>query len=373
MEQEQKQRENTIVKISAIGILANIVLAAFKAFVGILTNSIAVTLDAVNNLSDALSSLITIIGVKLSAKPADQKHPFGYGRIEYFSQMIIAVIVLYAGITSLIESVKKIMHPEETNYTTTTFVILVVAIIVKLFLSFYFKKKGEEVHSGSLIASGTDAGFDAILSASVILSAVLSSLSSLKLESWVGGLISFIIIKSGLEIIKDSVDEMIGVRSKGELSKELKKTIAEEAEVNGVYDLILNNYGPDRYIASAHVEIPSTMKASEIDLLTRRIQDNVYKKHSVVIAAIGIYAINMDEKDTAKAYEMIREISMSKDGVLQMHGFSFDQINKRITFDVVIDFAIKDRKALLEVIRKEVASHYPDYEVYIALDNDYSD
>lgn len=373
MEEEKNKREAVIIKTSIIGISANAVLAAFKAFVGILSNSIAVTLDAINNLSDAVSSIITIIGTKLSNKAPDKKHPFGYGRIEYLSQLIIAAIVLYAGVTSLIESIKKIIHPETVSYTIVSFIILSSAIIVKLILGSYVKKKGQEVNSGSLIASGTDAMFDSILSISVLISAIIYLFTNIQLEAWVGTVISCIIIKSGIEIIRDAVDEMVGVRSQGELTKALKQTIAKEDAVQGVYDVIINNYGPDRYLASAHVEIPDTMTANEIDLLTRRIQDRVFKEHSVVLSALGIYAVHSGNSVSAEAFAKIRQIVMEEDGVLQMHGFSYDEEEKRIVFDIVIDFAVEDRNALSRKIKEKVNEQYPGYKVYIALDSDYSD
>ena len=161
-------RENAIVKTSIIGIVTNILLVGFKAFVGLVSNSIAVILDAVNNLSDALSSVITIIGAKLGAKQPDKKHPLGYGRIEYLSSMIVAALVLYAGITSIVESIKKIIHPEAADYSTVSIIIISVAIVVKLLLGTFVKKQGKKVNSGALVASGSDALFDAVLSASVL-------------------------------------------------------------------------------------------------------------------------------------------------------------------------------------------------------------
>ena len=169
-------RQKIIIKTSIIGIITNIALVAFKMIVGLLSNSIAVILDAVNNLSDALSSVITIIGTWLAGRAPDKKHPLGHGRTEYISQSIVAAIVLYAGVTSLIESVKKIISPEETYYDTTGIIIIAAAVGVKLILGMYVKKKGNEVNSGSLVASGSDALFDAVLSASVLFSAMVSVL-----------------------------------------------------------------------------------------------------------------------------------------------------------------------------------------------------
>ena len=161
-------RNSQIIRTSVIGIVANVLLAAFKAVVGIIASSVAIVMDAVNNLSDALSSVITIVGTKLSQRPADRKHPFGFGRIEYLSAIIIAVIVLSAGITSLIESVKKIFNPTEPTYTTATLIVIVVAIVVKLILGWFVKKKGKQLRSDALIASGSDALFDAIITAATL-------------------------------------------------------------------------------------------------------------------------------------------------------------------------------------------------------------
>ena len=164
-------RSQKIIRTSIIGIVANVLLAAFKAIVGVLANSVAIIMDAVNNLSDALSSVITIVGTKLSERPADREHPFGFGRVEYFSAIIIAVIVLSAGITSLIESVKKIFEPTEPEYTTVTLTVIVVAIVVKLILGLFVKKQGEQLNSDALIASVSDALFDAVITLATLISA----------------------------------------------------------------------------------------------------------------------------------------------------------------------------------------------------------
>ena len=194
-------REKAIVRTSIVGIVTNILLVAFKAFVGLVSNSIAVILDAVNNLSDALSSVVTIIGAKLGAKQPDKKHPLGYGRIEYLSSMIVAALVLYAGITSLVESAKKIIHPEAADYSTVSLIIISVAIAVKLVLGIYVKKQGRAVSSGALVASGSDALFDAILSASVLASAVIYLIWGISLEAYVGVVIAGFIIKAGIEMM----------------------------------------------------------------------------------------------------------------------------------------------------------------------------
>ncbi len=365
-------REKTIVKTSVIGIGANILLAAFKAIVGFAANSVAIISDAVNNLTDALSSIITIVGTHLAAKAPDKKHPMGHGRVEYMSALVVSAIVFYAGATTLIDSVKKIIHPEKPDYGASAIILLVAAIIVKLLLGAYTKSVGKKVNSGSLVASGEDASNDAVLSASVLASAVVFLVFKVDLESYVGVFISLMIIKASYEMISEAVSELLGARADKELTSSIKRTIARDEQVHGVYDLILNNYGPDRYLASVHVEVDSKLTAADIDALTRRLQDSVYKEHSVLLAAVGIYSFNMGDDRIGKLRSDIRNIVMSFDGVLQLHGFYLDEEKKSISFDMIIDFSV-DREAVYAEAVKAVSEKFPGYSFDVALDTDFSD
>ena len=366
------QREKTIVRTSVIGILANVLLAAFKAFIGIASNSIAVTLDAVNNLSDALSSVITIIGAKLGAKQPDKKHPLGYGRIEYLSSMIVAAIVLYAGITSLVESIKKIIHPEAADYSTISLIIIAVAIAVKLILGAYVKKQGQKVNSGALIASGSDASFDAILSASVLASAIIFLLSGVSLEAFVGVVIAIFIIKAGIEMMIETLNDIIGQRGDLETVRGLKEVICEEEEVRGAYDVTLYNYGPNKNYASAHIELPDTMSVNDVDQITRRIQYRVFRKTGIILTGIGVYSYNTSNDEAAQMRNAVQETVLSHDWALQVHGFYVDMEKKTMRFDTVISFDI-DRKEAVQTICNEVRNMYPDYKVYVITDIDVSD
>ena len=235
------KREKIVVRTSIISIISNIILAVFKALVGFFANSVAIISDAINNMSDALSSIITIVGTKLALKAPDKKHPYGYGRIEYMTSFLVSAIVLYAGFTSLVECIKKIINPERTDYNYITFIILIAGIFVKFFLGIYVKKKGKEVNSDSLVASGSDAFNDAILSISVLASLIIYTLFKLNIESYVGVILSLFIIKSGIELIKESVDNILGSRVESNLTRKIKKEILKEEKVLGAYDLILNN------------------------------------------------------------------------------------------------------------------------------------
>ncbi len=370
MTEMQTARDQVIVRTSIIGIIANVFLAGFKAAVGLISHSIAVTLDAVNNLSDALSSVITIAGTKLAGKKPDKKHPLGYGRIEYLSAMIVAAIVLYAGITSFIESVKKIIHPEAADYSIASLVIIASAVVVKLLLGQYVKSMGEKVKSGSLVASGSDALFDAVLSASVLLSAVIFMVWHISLEAYVGVIISVIIIKSGIEMLTETLDDILGRRADRETVKAIKRTICEDDAVSGAYDVFLHNYGPEKILGSVHVEIPDTMTANDIDSMERRIAEYVFRRHGVIMTGIGIYSVNRQNEEIKEMRSKISHIVSSHNGVLQIHGFYADLQKKTISFDVVLDFALEDREKTYQNIFDDVRQAYPDYHLNIAMDID---
>lgn len=363
-------RGRTIVRTGIIGVITNVLLAASKAAIGLLANSIAVILDAVNNLSDALSSLITIVGARIAGRKPDKKHPLGHGRTEDLSAFIVSAVVLYAGVTALIESIKKIITPDTANYDAVSLVVIILAIFVKLILGTYVKRTGKKVNSDALKAAGTDALFDALVSASVLASAVLFMTTGLSLEAYVGVLISLLIIKSGIGLTLETVDKILGARVDRELIHAIKKTICEDEYVFGAYDLILHSYGPETFIGSVHIEVPDIMTADEIDLLERRITSNVYRKHGVYLAGIGIYSMNTKDDEAKELRSELNSLVMAHDGVLQFHGFYYDPEKKHVVFDVILDFEVEDRKALIDSIRNEVERLYPDLTFHITMDVD---
>ena len=366
-------RERIIVRTGAVGIVTNIVLASAKALAGYAAGSIAMVLDAVNNLSDSLSSVITIIGTKLANRQPDKKHPLGHGRIEYLSQMIIAGIIIYAGITAMIESVKKIITPTESDFRAVTLAVISVAIFVKIGLGLYFRKNGKKARSDLLTASGTDALFDAVLSTAVLISAVVYLVFKFNIEAYVSILISAFILKAGIDIIREAVDDMLGHRIEGSVTGQVKKTVAAIDGVYGVYDVVLHNYGPDKYLGSLHIEIDDTTTADKIDAMTREIEQQVYLKTGVILTAVGVYSRNTGNDEHMAMRSEITRLVMSHENVVQMHGFYIDGEKKRITFDIIIDFDEKDREGLYNHIMADVREAAPGYEVHIQLDSDISD
>ena len=356
-------RSKQIIRTSWIGIAANVLLAGFKAAVGVLASSVAIVMDAVNNLSDALSSVITIVGTKLSQRPADRKHPFGFGRIEYFSAIIIAVIVLSAGVTSLIESVKKIIEPTEPSYTTVTLIVIIVAIAVKIVLGLYVKRKGEQLDSDALTASGADALFDAIITSATLVSAGVMLLWNVSLDGILGALISVVIIKAGIEMLAGPVNDLLGTSIPAELASQIKG-------VHGVFDLILHNYGPDVKIGSLHINVYDTMSAYDIHGLTRRISTAMYERYGIIMT-VGVYAVATGDNRRAELQANVMQALASNEEIVQVHGFYFSEKNNMLSVDVVPDISVHDDAALISRLTAQIEPLAPGLQVTIVVDHNY--
>ena len=377
MKIEETERTNSrdavIVRTSVIGILANVFLAGFKAFVGLTAHSIAIVMDAVNNLSDAASSVITIVGTKLAGKEPDRKHPFGYGRIEYLSAMIISILVLYAGVTAFVESVKKIVSPEAPDYSTISLIIVAVAVLVKIILGRYVKRVGEKVNSDSLVNSGEDATLDSVISASTLVAAGIYLIFHVSLEAWLGAVIAAVIVKSGIGMLRETLSKILGERADAQLARDIKATINSFPEISGAYDLVLHNYGPDAYNGSVHIEVPDTLSADDLDKLLRRIAVDVYKQHHVILTAIGVYSYNTRDPEAAEAREKVSRLVTENPHVLQMHGFYLDKAEKTLRFDIVVSFDAKDRRQVYRDVCESVQKQYPDYTLQVTMDTDFSE
>ena len=373
VKEQELSRERIIVNTSIIGIAANVFLAAFKAVIGLMTNSIAILLDAVNNFSDAGASIITIVGTKLAGKEQDKKHPFGYGRVEYLSAMVISLIVLYAGITSFEESVEKIIHPDAAEYTTVSLVIVAVAVVVKIVLGRYVKSVGMKVNSDSLVNSGEDATLDSIISASTLVAAGIFMTFHISLEAWLGAIISIVIIKSGVEMLKDTISQILGERNDAELAKAIKDTVISFPGVQGAYDLVLNNYGPNTWNGSIHIEVPDTYSADQLDHLIRAISMKVLAEHQVVLTAVGVYSVNTQDEEVIAARNKVSEIVFSHKYVKQMHGFYLLKEPKSMRFDIVVSFDAKNRKGVYNEVIADVQNAFLDYDLQVTMDTDYTE
>lgn len=370
--QENSVARNRGITLASIkGIIGNVVLVIFKMIVGLASNSIAIILDAVNNLTDVLSSVLTIVGTKLAAKGADKEHPFGHGRIEYMTTMAIAFIILGAGIGSLKESIEKILHPEVSTFDVPSLAIIAVAIVVKVVMGRYIKAQGEKYKSDALIASGIDALFDAVITFATLVSAALVFFFDFDIQGYVGAAISILILKAAYDILKEMYNHLLGVRADDNLVREIKETIAQHPNVGGVYDLVLNSYGPGETIGSVHITVPDTMTMADIHPLTKGIAVHLYKKFGIAMT-VGVYAENQPSLEVHEVRQALDQVVSLYTHVVQVHAFYVQEEKKVIYYDIIFDFDEEDPQGTLEKIKAEMQKRCPEYTQFAIVDTDFS-
>ena len=367
-----ENRGKVIVRTSIIGILANVGLVILKAIVGLFANSIAIIMDAINNLSDALSSTITIIGTKLSQKKPDAKHPYGHGRVEYITSLAIGVIIIVAGVGAIVESIISIIENREPTFNIISLVLIAIAVVVKIIIGLYFRHVGKKVNSEALKGSGMDALFDALLSFGTLISIVVSLFWKINIEGYIGAVIGLFMIKSGIDVLRTSLSSIIGERTSKETSEAIKHLVCQNPEVKGAYDLIVNNYGPDRGIGSIHIEVNDDMTAKDIHPLTRKIATQVYQEFGIIMT-VGIYASNNSDPIINDIRTSIQQEVLKHENIKQIHGFYCDQESKSISFDVIVDFKDPDAPKLIQEIKNNLENKYPEFHFYIVEDKDFSD
>ena len=367
-----QDRSKKIVQTSLVGILANLGLVVIKAIVGLLAMSIAIIMDAINNLSDALSSVITIVGTKLAQKKPDEKHPYGHGRVEYLTSLIISVLILIAGSAAIVESILAIIENSLPQFEIWSVILIAIAVLVKIALSLFFRYRGKKLNSDALKGSGIDALFDAFLSLGTLVAIIVALVWQVNIEGYIGVIIGLFMIKSGVDVLRGSLSSIIGERTSKETSEAIKKLVCSNPEVKGAYDLIVNNYGPDRGIGSIHIEVDDNLTAKEIHPLTRRIAVQVYNEFGIIMT-IGIYASNSSDKEIIQIRDAIKKEVLSHPTIKQMHGFYVDQEVKTISFDVIVDFKDKDSTKLIKEIHDSLVEQFPDYQFYIVEDKDFTD
>ena len=278
-----------------------------------------------------------------------------------------------SGITSFVESVKKILHPETPDYTPVSLIIVAVAVVVKILLGRYVKRVGERVNSDSLINSGKDAMLDSVISASTLAAAGIYLVFHVSLEAWLGAVISLVIIKSGIEMLRDTISHILGERNDPELARSIRQTVISFPEVQGAYDLVLNNYGPDTWNGSIHIEVPDTCSADQLDQLIRSIQTAVYNQHHVILTAIGVYSVNTRDEEVIETRRKVQEIVFSHPHVKQIHGFYLVKEQKSMRFDIVVSFDAKDRRAVYDEVVADVQKAFPGYTLQVAMDTDFAE
>ena len=365
------KREKAIIGTSVVGIGGNVLLVVGKIIVGVFARSISIITDAVNNLTDALSSIVTIIGTKISNKRPDKKHPYGHGRVEFITSAIIAMIIFIAGALAIYESITSLINHDEPEYSLYSFIILAIAIAVKVFLGIFFKIRGKKLNSDVLKASGIDALLDVILTTGTLVGAIVSYTTGVHLEGYIGIAIGLFIIKTSIDVFRESASKMIGERTDKEFVDNMTADILAVEGVYGVYDLIINNYGIDRNIASVHVEVDDDMTAKDIQRLERTISYLCFDKYQTIMT-VGVYAKHEETEESRRVKAVIDDVVKGFPEVIQVHGFYIDEETATVNFDVIISLDSKDERGIYKQIHDILHEKLPGYHVHIVLDRDYS-
>ncbi len=362
-------RQKIIIRTSLIGILTNVVLVIFKSAVGLVSGSIAIVLDAVNNATDVLSSVVTIIGAKLAGRKPDREHPYGHGRFEYFSALVVGIIILVAGLAALFESIPKIFQPELADYSWPSFVVILAAVATKFLLGSYVKHTGRKVNSGSLIASGMDALFDAALSFTTLIGIVVNVFCHVSIDGILGAGIALFIIYSSLSILAESAMDLLGGQVDAELAQKIRDLALSYPEVNGAYDLMLHNYGPSTLLGSLQIQVHDEMTAHDVHHLTSAITRQVFREFGVILT-IGIYAEHTETPKHKNIREYLERYISRCPEILQMHGFYVDEDLRLIVFDLVIEHELRDKMQVKRKVERAMRHKFPAYKCCITLDID---
>lgn len=360
-----------------VGIIVNILLSIIKLSIGTIINSIAVTADAFNNLSDVASSVITMLGFKLASKPADEEHPFGHGRIEYLSALIVAFLVMLVGIQFIKSSFNRITNPTEIKFNTISFIIILISVLIKIWLSRFHNFLGKAINSSALKASSFDALSDVISSSVVALSLLLSLWITFPIDGYIGIFVSLFILYSGFSLIKETLNPLLGEAPDPMLVKNIKEAILKYDYITGVHDLIVHNYGPGRVIASIHAEVPCTEPILKLHEIIDEAEKELSSMYNIFIV-IHMDPVNTNDKETIIVKEEFSNIINKFPEISSFHDLRIvgEGENKNIIFDVVINYSHKlDSKIELNLkkkINEEIKKIHPLYDTIITIDRDYA-
>ena len=363
-----EQRSAQIMRASIVNIAGNLLLAVFKGVIGQLTHSIAITLDAVNNVTDGISSIITIVGTKLAERPASHEHPFGFGRMEYVATTVISALIIGAGGASLVESVRLIINPNEPSFTIPLIIILCAGCAVKLGLGLFLRHKGQSIDAGTLVASGTDALMDSCVSAGTIAAALIHLFLGVNIEAWLALAIAVLIVKSGFELLLETLSKIMGERVDAEVSSQVERCAREIDGVLFASNLVLQDHGPNRLSGSIYLTVDGHMDVAEFDRIARSVQKRVAQESDVQLDCIGVYPANAPHDGDKSVRSVLGGIVLGKENVVEIRGLYLNAEQHIARFDAITGFGGNDpeelRAELIEQCRRELPTWEFDINVF---------
>lgn len=359
---------------SVVGIFCNVLLFSVKLTIGLILSSLAVTADAFNNLSDAASSIISFIGVKIAGKPADAEHPFGHGRIEYIAALIVSFLVIEVGFTFFKSSISKILHPEEISFDLVPFVILILSILVKLWMAFFNNKLGKRIDSKVMLATAADSLGDVITTSATVLSIIICHFTSINVDAIAGLIVSAIVIWSGISIAKDTLEPLIGERVPAELYQKITDIVESYDGIVGTHDLIVHNYGPNRSMATIHAEVPNDINIDVSHEIIDKIERDV-KKDLNILLVIHMDPVEMRDEEVLSLREKTSRIVHALDPELNFHDFRVLKENEQrnLIFDLVIpdSYSEKDANRVMHQLVSLLHEMDENVECIITLDRSF--
>ncbi len=368
--QDPESREGVITMTSGLGIVVNILIAALKVLVGAATASIAIISEGVNNATDAATSVLTLVGAKLSSRRPTEKHPFGYGRIEYLTGLIIAALILFTGFELLTESVKLIFNPSPLALTEVTLVIIAVTALIKFLLGVYTIKKGKSVSSDSLTAVGIECRNDSFVSLITLLSAGIFLIFDFSVDAYAGILTSAIVLKAGFDVLKETVSNLLGKSGDHELAITLYRMIVGTEGILGAADMMLHNYGPDAYSGSVNVEIRHDENIGDIYRRIHALQLKIMHEYHVTMV-FGIYAVDDKTEEARQMRRVIGSFVAEREHIKSFHALYHDQSENRIYCDFIVDYALRDYEGLEREFLAYMKEHYPEDSIELTVETEF--
>jgi len=370
MSEKELNREKAIIKTSALGIASNIIIASIKLIVGFALSSIAIISEGINNATDAISSVLTIIGTKIANKKPDENHPFGYGRIEYITSLVISVLIVGSGIKLIVSAVELILNPQNVSIPYIVLVLIAVSGLYKFFLGVYTIRTGERLDSLSLVGVGTECRNDSMTSVVTIISALIFILFKLPVDAYAGLFTSAIIIKTGAEIFFETLNEIIGRPADKELADTLYKEIRSTKGILNAADMMLHNYGPERFSGSVNIELDHKLTVGETYSFIHELQLRIMHKYHVTMV-FGIYAVDEDSEQSKKLRNCIASYVRKAEYVKSYHAVYFSKEEEKIYCDIVVDYKLKDWEELRKNFTAYMKENYPFYGLELTIETEF--
>lgn len=368
--QDPNEREGVITAVSALGIAVNLLIAAAKVVLGLFASSIAIVSEGVNNASDAMTSVLTLVGSRLAGKHPDAKHPFGYGRVEYLTSLVIAGLILFTGIEMLIGSVRLIFEPSELNVSVPALAVVAVSAVIKFLLGVFTVSAGKRSGSGALVGVGLDCRNDSFISVVTILSAVIFIVSGVSVDAYVGALMSLLVVKAGFDVLRDTVSELLGRPGDAELAAKLYREIRSTPGILGAVDMMLHNYGPDAYSGSVNVEIDHEKTVGEVYDFLHALQLRIMREYNVTLI-FGVYAVDGDHEEVRVIRQRIAEFVRAHEHVKSFHAVYLDPASPRLYCDLIVDYELRDWSLLRGEFTDFMRESFPERELVLTIETEF--